>query len=486
MEISSHIPSESPSVSNKDESSVSMNGSPRRDYVSTMEIPLFQVELAHVEKNTLEIPQNQLEDNIRREVSVKEYQTVEVPIEETQDLEIKETPKEEADIASTFEFVELPQENAKLNSNLVEQLEKVAFEAFKEPAHEYHKPNKGYTDWELVEELEKQRREVLLARERVNAARQKLLERAEAPKTPNKPFEIKPLHEARENLDSEKHRPEPLETPEIERPDRFKILDDTRRNLEWMENPKPAYRPDQMKPLHEARGSLETKPRSENMVNLSELRPLPREKEKSASFNDEIVKERIRNNLDRKKGLSTQSLYSQKSDEIRSSSPISSSNASTYDNVIPTRPRRTKNVENAKPSIDVGTKLLLDRSKMLHDKKKDFMEDRMTGSNPYIKKMIQIERRQRDSLSDDDELAPLENYRPKTYSHFPSSRAVETRRYENRYRSPATHTTAAPTTSVSPSTSHGITSYFKRSPPVSPTLPARRERETSKESCTIS
>lgn len=483
IQYSSHIPSESPSISHKDDSSISMNGSPKRDYVSTMEIPLFQqVEITHLEKNTLEIPTEKI-DFEKQEIKNKEhYEVVDVPLEE---VTVLEPPKEEhvheseTDLASTFEFVEVPQENQHVNSNLVEQLEKVAFEAFKEPTHEYHKPSKGYTDWELVEELEKQRREVLLARERVNAARQKHIERSEPPKSAKKAEPIRPLHEAREALESKN---KPLDgLKESSNLDRFKILNDTRKNLEWFE--KPAYRPDQMKPLHEARENLDLQPRAENMINLSELRPPPSEKEKSASFNDEVVRERIRQNLDKKKGLSTMSLHSQKSDEFksrRSSSPLSSSNASTYDNVMPTRPRRNKHsTDPLKAAVDVGTKILLDRSKMLHDKKMDFMEERMTGSNPYIRKMIQSERRRHSS--DDDELAPLETYRPKSYTHFPTSRAVETRKYENRYRaSPVVTTTRSPT-------SHGITSYFKRSPPVSPTLPpTRKEREPSKESCIIS
>lgn len=505
IQISSHIPSESPCTSQKDGSSMSMNGSPKRDYVSTMEIPLFQVEFAHSEENTVEIPTEEVKNDLN--LKKEHFETLEMPLEEVANLESTDQPKEEhvkeieADIASTFEFIELPQENQQLNSNLVEQLEKVAFEAFKEPTHEYHKPSKGYTDWELVEELEKQRRDVLLARERVNAARQKHIERSETPKSPKKADQIIPLHEAREKLVP---KIESFETPKL---DRIKLLDETRKNLDFYNprptesfetakhkisdearknldfyDPRPAYRPDQMKPLHEAREGLDLKPRAENMINLSDLRPPQIEKEKSASFNDEVVRDRIRQNLDKKKGLSTQSLHSQKSDEFRSrrsSSPMSSSNASTYDNVVPTRPRRNKNPSDAsKSSVDVGTKILLDRSKMLHEKKMDFMEDRMTGSNPYIKKMIQSERRR--LSTDDDELAPLENYRPKSYTHFPSSRAVETRRYENRYKSPVT-------TSLSP-TPHGITSYFKRSPPVSPTLPpTRRDRETtSKESCIIS
>lgn len=464
IQYSSHIPSESPSVSHKDDSSISMNGSPKRDYVSTMEIPLFQVEIAHFEKNTLEIPTEVekpvIKDDSVLEIKTETYEVVDVPLEEVKEIE--------ADLASTFEFVEVPHESQQLNSNLVEQLEKVAFQAFKEPTHEYHKPSKGYTDWELVEELEKQRRDVLLARERVNAARQKHIDRIEPPKSPKKAEPIRPLHEAREALESKNKVVDELK--ETSNLDRFKILNDTRKNLEWFE--KPAYRPDQMKPLHEARENLDLQPRAENMINLSELRPAPREKEKSASFNDEVVRDRIRQNLDKKNGVSTQSLHSSR----RSSSPMSSSNASTYDNVIPTRPRRNKHSTDP----DVGTKILLDRSKMLHDKKMDFMEERMTGSNPYIRKMLQSERRRHSS--DDDELAPLETYRPKSYTHFPTSRAVETRKYENRYK-------ASPvvTTSRSPTTSHGITSYFKRSPPVSPTLPpARKEREPSKESCIIS
>lgn len=484
---SPQIPSESRSVSHKDDSSLSMNGSPRRDYVSTMEIPLFQVEIAHLEENTLEIPTENVEyekTNGRNELDIKleHCEFVEIPVEEVTDLKPpkkEQVEESEVSLASTFEFIDVPQEDQKLNSNLVEQLEKVAFEAFKEPAHEYHKPNKGYTDWKLVEQLEKQRREVLLARERVNAARQKQIERNEAPKNVKSPEQIRDLHEARELLDCNKKDPELRET--TNNLNRHKLLNNTRQDLEWYE--KPVYRPDQSKPLHEARANLDLHPRGENMIDLSELRPVRAEKEKSASFNDEVVRDRIRQNLDKKKGLSMLSLHSQKSDEFksrRSSSPMSSSNASTYDNVIPTRPRRNKHLsDSTKTSVDVGTKILLDRSKMLHDKKMDFMEERMTGSNPYIKKMIQIERRRHSS--DDDELGPLESFRPKSYTHFPTSRAVETRRYENRYK-----TSPILTTSRSP-TSFGITNYFKRSPPVSPILPpTRKEREPSKESCTIS
>ncbi|XP_075163155.1 molecule interacting with CasL [Haematobia irritans] len=96
-------------------------------------------------------------------------------------------------------------------------------------------------------------------------------------------------------------------------------------------------------------------------------------------------------------------------------------------------------------SMDASTQMLLERSKQLHDRKRDFVNERVVERNPYMKEVIAAERR--NSLggvvntapssysmydSDDDDDGMASSYRPRYYSsnkatsnsRFPSSRAL--------------------------------------------------------------
>lgn len=118
-----------------------------------------------------------------------------------------------------------------------------------------------------------------------------------------------------------------------------------------------------------------------------------------------------------------------------------SSNESEFDvgtnkSNTPQRPGRQQRHQHkfsppATGAIDANTQMLLERSKRLHDRKRDFVNERVVERNPYMKEVIAAERRNSlgdaykiDSDDGDDDIGP--SYRSKNYTttRFPSSRAL--------------------------------------------------------------
>lgn len=106
------------------------------------------------------------------------------------------------------------------------------------------------------------------------------------------------------------------------------------------------------------------------------------------------------------------------SDYYSSSSRRPSSNDFDYDNLPdrePIKPARKRSVKEKRPQDT--TEKLLERSKMIHNKKQEFMDERIIGNNPYLKRMF--ERESRENLSscsskyDQDPFdEPSTSYRP--------------------------------------------------------------------------
>uniref|UniRef100_A0A1I8PQS1 F-actin monooxygenase n=1 Tax=Stomoxys calcitrans TaxID=35570 RepID=A0A1I8PQS1_STOCA len=130
-----------------------------------------------------------------------------------------------------------------------------------------------------------------------------------------------------------------------------------------------------------------------------------------------------------------------------------SSNDSEYESHrtihTPQRPTRQHASSNPSPAtIDASTQMLLERSKELHDRKRDFVNERVVERNPYMKDVIAADRRNSlsgvgttnyssryysDDDDDDDDISPT--YRPSRHytsnlssstntNRFPSSRAL--------------------------------------------------------------
>lgn len=117
-----------------------------------------------------------------------------------------------------------------------------------------------------------------------------------------------------------------------------------------------------------------------------------------------------------------------------------SSNESEFDvgtnkSNTPQRPGRQQRHQHkfsppATGAIDANTQMLLERSKRLHDRKRDFVNERVVERNPYMKEVIAAERRNslgdayKIDSDDDDDIGP--SYRSKNYTttRFPSSRAL--------------------------------------------------------------
>lgn len=97
--------------------------------------------------------------------------------------------------------------------------------------------------------------------------------------------------------------------------------------------------------------------------------------------------------------------------------------------------------------MDASTQALLDRSKRLHNRKRDFVNERVVERNPYMREVLRStgDRRDYDEVDED-----LTSYRPR---HYASSAL-------NRFPSTSTRTKSSAYDYLSPSTSD----YLARRP----------------------
>ncbi|XP_018798738.1 PREDICTED: protein-methionine sulfoxide oxidase Mical isoform X4 [Bactrocera latifrons] len=112
------------------------------------------------------------------------------------------------------------------------------------------------------------------------------------------------------------------------------------------------------------------------------------------------------------------------------SSASSLDNSSTHTSIsgAPKRPVRHIPVgQTPEQTIDANTRMLLDRSKRLHNRKSEFINERAAERNPYLRDVVNAERIEREALdAAEDE---LECYRPSGYkskqlTRFPTSRTL--------------------------------------------------------------
>ena len=181
------------------------------------------------------------------------------------------------------------------------------------------------------------------------------------------------------------------------------------------------------------------------------------------------------------------------------SSPSSrrpSSNDWDYDNIQsePLRPLRKKSTQERKQDV---TDILLERSKLIHDKKKEFMNQRLCGNNPYMKRMLEREssrdskdsKDSRDSRDSRDYLVSsfgagsshYDDYRTpsssKPYSAYdkssdgPSMLSMSGRSFKK---------DSNKSLNTAPSTNRSVLDLFKRSPPNDKSSPP------AKDGCAIS
>lgn len=114
------------------------------------------------------------------------------------------------------------------------------------------------------------------------------------------------------------------------------------------------------------------------------------------------------------------------------SSNDSESNPRANKSLTPQRPVRHQKFNATPAAVDASTQMLLDRSKRLHNRKRDFVNERVVERNPYMRDVIDAERRNSLSggLKNDSDDEEVGTYRPRYYSNatsssrFPSSRAL--------------------------------------------------------------
>ncbi|XP_055902550.1 F-actin-monooxygenase Mical isoform X3 [Eupeodes corollae] len=372
-------------------------------------------------------------------------------------------------------------------------------------------PTKRLEEWEIIEQLERERRHALVARDQNYSDQvQEVSSKIEPPKMSAKQ-ENPPLNRL-ESLD-EPHSSKLMEYIKQETlKDSIKSKDDSPRppsrprtpqlskrisnnDLEKQvveilksEEPKRPSTPVRSKPPMQKTESVEAT--YEDFARFTRRSPEkdadPEESDVYESPTASISHHRLAN-------------YRHKSQDSASGtySPTSSLSRS-IEHIAPSRPHRNKSSTLPENRVDRDTKYLMDRSKHLRNMKRDFMEEKIAGNNPYLKKVIEAQKVSRQSDEDDDVEVDytLESYRPKNHTtpRFPTSSSIGgRRRHEPRYpdyTSSTDYTSRRPynphphfsTTSTSSSAgSRNFTDYFKRSPPH-----YKGGRESSKDSCLIS
>ncbi|XP_017071918.2 LOW QUALITY PROTEIN: F-actin-monooxygenase Mical [Drosophila eugracilis] len=170
---------------------------------------------------------------------------------------------------------------------------------------------------------------------------------------------------------------------------------------------------------------------------------------------------------DLKKGPSMQSLSAQSSQDTDT--------ISTTTTVATARPVSHVNYDDP---MDASTQALLDRSKRLHNRKRDFVNERVVERNPYMREVLRsTDRRDYDDVDDD-----LTSYRPRHYAsstlnRFPNTSTRKSNTYD--YLSPSsdyltrTRTYNIPSSSATssyyPSTTRSshLSDLFRRRSPAS-------------------
>lgn len=186
---------------------------------------------------------------------------------------------------------------------------------------------------------------------------------------------------------------------------------------------------------------------------------------------------------DLKKGPSLQSLSAQSSQDTDT--------LSTTTTVATARPASYANYEDP---MDASTQALLDRSKRLHNRKRDFVNERVVERNPYMRDVLRsTDRRDYDDVDED-----LTSYRPRHYAsstlnRFPNTTIRKSNNYD--YLSPSSDylsrrsyiPSASATSSYYPSTTRSshLSDLFRRRSPASGTVSAL-SGYGNKESCVIS
>ncbi|XP_023034623.1 F-actin-monooxygenase Mical isoform X1 [Drosophila willistoni] len=218
--------------------------------------------------------------------------------------------------------------------------------------------------------------------------------------------------------------------------------------------------------LSNGSAAIRNKPRSQSPQPFKPLTASSRQSSKSYS--------------DLKKGASTHA--SLQSLSAHSSQDATDSHSTTATTVTTSRP--AVSYINYDESVDASTKALLDRSKKLHNRKRDFVNERVVERNPYMRDVIRsTDRNDYYDGADDD----LSSYRPRHYapsptttaSRFPSTSTHRSNNYDYLSRRPLSYasalgggtTTTSPyypstTASSTPRSSH-LSDLFKRRSPAS-------------------
>ncbi|KAH8354399.1 hypothetical protein KR084_009916, partial [Drosophila pseudotakahashii] len=188
------------------------------------------------------------------------------------------------------------------------------------------------------------------------------------------------------------------------------------------------------------RGSqkFKDKPRSQSPQPFKPLANSSRQSSKSQS--------------DLKKGPSMQSLSAQSSQDTDT--------ISTTTTVATARPASYASFGDP---MDASTQALLDRSKRLHNRKRDFVNERVVERNPYMREVLRSTDR-RESYSDVDE--DLTSYRPRHYAtsssstlnRFPNTSATRKSTYSD-YLSPSSDYLTRRSYNI-PSSSSNTSSYY--------------------------
>lgn len=104
----------------------------------------------------------------------------------------------------------------------------------------------------------------------------------------------------------------------------------------------------------------------------------------------------------------------------------------------PQRSTRHQKLNNA--TLDASTQLLLARSKRLHNRKCDFVNERVVERNPYMRDVLNDNKKSFDTVSDSDGNDDVSTtYRPKRYTstsnmtRFPTSRTLGTKHSAQKY-----------------------------------------------------
>ncbi|XP_068157141.1 F-actin-monooxygenase Mical isoform X12 [Drosophila tropicalis] len=217
--------------------------------------------------------------------------------------------------------------------------------------------------------------------------------------------------------------------------------------------------------LSNGTAAIRNKPRSQSPQPFKPLTTSSRQSSKSYS--------------DLKKGVSTHA--SLQSLSAQSSQDATDSHSTTATTVTTSRP--PVSYINYDESVDASTKALLDRSKKLHNRKRDFVNERVVERNPYMRDVIRsTDRNDYYDGADDD----LSSYRPRHYapstttttSRFPSTSTQRSNNYDYLSRRPISYASGlgggtttssyypSTTSSSTPRSSH-LSDLFKRRSPAS-------------------